>query len=59
MKIEIEADKMAIDKGYARELILSAKKIRLKIQKNEKIYGLSPIQIKKYANKKNANNFRN
>jgi hypothetical protein len=51
MKVEIEADKMAIKKGYAKELFLSAKKIRLKIFDNEKIYGLSPLQIKSYAKK--------
>ena len=52
MKMEIEADKMVINKGYAKELILSTKKIRLNISKNEKIYGLSPRDIKTYAKRK-------
>lgn len=48
-KIEIDADKRAIKKGYSKELYESTKKFETEFGKIE--YGLSLKQIKDYAKK--------
>ncbi len=47
--IEIKADKLAIERGYAKELSASTKKFESEFGKM--IYGLSQKQIKSYAKK--------
>lgn len=49
MKIEVEADKMAIKKGYAQQLKKSTEEIMTKLKEDEIYYGLSPKQIESYA----------
>ncbi len=48
-EIEIKADKLAIERGYAKELSASTKKFESEFGKM--IYGLSQKQIKSYAKK--------
>jgi len=51
-RIEIEADKLVIKKGYARNLFASTEKIKTEFNKKNIIYyGLTPNQIKSYAKK--------
>ena len=50
-KEEIKTDKLAIKKGYGRELFESARKIELDLDRKDVRYGLSPEQIKNYAKK--------
>lgn len=49
IKEEIKTDKLAIKKGYGKELFESARKIELDLDRKDVRYGLSPEQIKDYA----------
>ena len=48
---EIKTDKLAIKKGYGRELFELARKSELDLDRKDVRYGLSPEQIKSYATK--------
>ncbi len=48
-KIEVQADKIAIKKGYAKELFVSTKRWEKEFGKMR--YGLTQLQVKSYAKK--------